>query len=164
MKKYWMVAKNTWEEAVTYRASFILWRIRSVLEVLTLYFLWFGALGSQTTIFTYNRPQILTYVFGVTILTATIFSSQTHKIGGDINEGTLSNYLIRPVSYFTYYFAKDVADKFMNLFFACLEFTLLFFLLQPPVFIQTDPLRIIYFLIAVIIAIFLYFFIIRNRI
>ncbi len=159
MKKYFIVARNTWEEAVTYRVSFAIWRVRSVLEVLTLFFLWTGVLGNQTAIFNYSRSQILTYVFGMTVITALVFSSQTSKIGDDINNGNLSNYLLRPVKYLRYYFAKDIADKTMNVFFACIEFIILYFLLKPPIFLQTNIVNLVLFLVAIIIGILLFYFI-----
>jgi ABC-2 type transport system permease protein len=79
-------------------------------------------------------------------------------VSGDIANGDLSNYLVKPISYFKYWFTRDISSKALNLIFATVEFVGLFLILRPPFFFQTNPLTLFIFLISIILAIFIYFF------
>src|SRR6185312_12733365 len=107
MKKwraYWLVAKNTWDEALTYRLNFAVWRLRVFLSLISTYFLWLTLLPTGSTIASYNQNAMLTYIVGGAILYAIVMSTRTAMVADDIVQGNLSNYLIRPVNYLLYYF------------------------------------------------------------
>lgn len=159
MKQYFLVAKNTWDETITYRLNVIIWRIRMVLGFLTTYFLWFTIIPQNKVVFGYSQSSMLTYILGATFLAAFIFSSRSGAMGDEIINGTLSNYLIRPINYFLYWFSRDLGDKAMNVLFAAIEFTLICLILRPPLFIQTNIIFVVLTLLAVAIAITLYFFV-----
>src|SRR5476649_1174410 len=137
MNKYFLIIKNTWSEIVNYRISFFIWRMRSVLQMLTLYYLWFSITNKNTSFFHYSQSQLLTYIFGTTVVVAIIFSTRTTEVANDINEGNLSNYLVRPMSYFMYIFVRDIGDKLLNILFSIVEVGLLILLLKPDLFLQT---------------------------
>lgn len=158
MRKYFQIAKNTWDETVSYRLNFVMWRVRVVLQIITLYFLWLSILPKETTFLGYNQSTILTYILGTSILSALVLSSRSYSVGDEINQGNLSNFLIKPLNYFLYQFARDIADKSMNVIFSISELAILFLILRPPLFIQTDFVYISFFIISIILAILLYFF------
>lgn len=158
-KIYFQVAKNTWDEMVTYRMNFLMWRIRTVLQVLTVYYLWLVLIPGSGQFLGYSQAQMLTYVLGTTLVASIVFSTRTHEIGDNINSGDLSLFLLRPVNYFLYWFVRDVADKGFNIMFAVSELVILLFLLKPPIFIQTNPLTLLFFLISIVLAVLLYFYI-----
>lgn len=158
MKKYWQVVKNTWAETTTYRLNFTMWRVRVVLQILTLYFLWFSLLPKNTSLFGYTQSFMLTYILGTSLISSIVLSSRIADVGDNINTGNLSNFLIRPINYFCYWFARDLGDKAMNITFSIVELLILFLILKPPVFIQTNIFYLSFFLISVITAVFLYFF------
>ncbi len=150
--------KNTWDEAVTYRLSFSVWRFRNVLQLLTMYFLWYALVPAQKTTFGYSQSLILTYILGTSILSSLILSSRSYDLGDSINKGDLSSYLMRPINFFYYLFAKDIGDKAMNITFSVGELTILFILLRPPFFIQTNPFYLTAFFMSIIAALILFFF------
>lgn len=158
MKKYWIVAKNTWAEVATYRIDFVIWRIRSVIQLLTAYFLWIAVLPQNAKIGDYNQPLMLTYILGTSIISAIALSSRTQEIGENINNGDLSIFLLRPINYFGYWFWKDIGDKMINIIFSIVEIIIIFLVLKPPFFVQTDVFYLFPFFTTVIIAVFLYFF------
>lgn len=144
---------------VTYRVNFLMWRVRTVLQVITVYFLWLIVIPQGGEFLGYSQSHMLTYVLGSTLVSSIVFSTRTHEIGDNINSGDLSIFLIRPINYFFYCFVRDVADKGFNIMFAFAELMILFFLMKPPVFFQTDILYLLLCTIAVILGVFLYFFI-----
>lgn len=156
--KYFRVAANVWGEAFTYRLNFIMWRLRVVLQLLTVYFLWSTLLINQTGLFGYSRSQLLTYILGTSFISSVVLSTRTQEIGQQIQDGTLSNFLIRPISYLKYWFFYDMGDKATNIFFSIIEIVIIIFLFHPPLFIQTNLFSLMFSLLAVILAILLYFF------
>ena len=157
MNKYLLVAKNTWYETVAYRFNFVMWRIRVVFQMLTVYFLWLAIIPENGDFLGYTKPLMLTYVLGTSLIASIALASRSYGIGDEINNGNLSNFLIKPINYFLYWFSKDMGDKAMNILFSVLELTMLFLLLHPPIFIQTNIFIIFLALISSVIALILYF-------
>lgn len=157
MKKYLQIFKISFEEEFAYKLNFILWRFRNVIQILMTYFVWSMVYSDPgKIIFGYDRAKILTYVFGIMIVRALVMSARSMDVGNDISTGDLSNYLIKPMNYFKYFFTRDAASKLLNLVFAVVEFLLLFIILKPPFVFQTNLLSILGFLIALILAICIY--------
>lgn len=138
MRKYWMIIKNTWDEALVYRLNFILWRVRVVIRFLITYFLWSSIYTGNQNFFGYSREQILTYVLAVYIVSNFVFATRTQDIGSEINEGKLTNYLLKPINYFASLISRDASDKLLNFSFTILESVILFLLLKPPFFFQMN--------------------------
>jgi ABC-2 type transport system permease protein len=156
--KYLAVFRVSFEQEFVYRVNFIMWRLRNVMQFFLVFFLWdsvFNDPGRQ--FFGYDRPKILTYVFGILIIKAIVYSSRSIDVSGDIARGDLSNFLLKPISYFKYWFTRDASSKALNLIFAFFETIVLYVLLRPPFFVQTNPLIILFFLLSIAIAILLHF-------
>lgn len=159
MKKYWIITKNTWNEILVYRLNFIMWRVRVVLQLLTLYFFWLAVTPQNTKIFGYSQQLIITYIIGTFLVGAITLSSRTSEIGENINNGDLSIFLIRPINYFFYWFSRDLGDKAMNITFSLTELTLIFLVLHPPLFLQTNFSYLVLSLVSILLAIILFFLI-----
>ena len=108
-----------------------MWRVRSVMRLLLVYFLWLAVFSHSQTIFGYEKPVMLTYVLGTSILQALVLSSRSIDVGGEISSGDLSNYLLKPLNYFRYWFARDTADKLLNVVFVLIELGLFIVILKP---------------------------------
>lgn len=158
MGKYFQIFQVGVSEVFVWKLNFVLWRVRVVLRILLLYFLWSTIFLSQENVFGYNREQILTYVLGVSFLTSLILSSRTQDVAGEIREGWLTNFLVRPISYFGWWWMRDAVDKVINIVFATLELGVLYFLLRPGLFLQTNITAISLTVAAVILAAILWFY------
>lgn len=159
MKAYLLFAKNTWNEIVTYRLNFVMWRVRNLLQLLTIYLLWATITSQSANIFGYTKAEMLTYILGASFLTAVVISSRTQEMGDNINSGDLSIFLIRPINYFGYFLSRDLGDKAMNVIFSILEITLVYLVLKPPIFIQTNFINLAFFIISITLALLLNFLI-----
>ena len=158
MGKYWSIFKISFEQEFAYRLNFILWRVRNVFQILLTYFLWSTVfMNPGVQIFGYDRAKILTYVFGIMIVRALVLSARAMDVSGDVARGDLSNYLLKPMSYFKYWFTRDISSKVLNLIFATVEFSLLFVILKPPFLFQSNIVILFAFLITIILAILIYF-------
>lgn len=143
----------------TYRFNFFMWRFRNVLQLLTVYYLWLAVTPKHGEIFGYSQSFLLTYIMGTSLVGSIVFATRTQEIGENINSGELSQYLVKPVSYFGYWFARDIGDKLFNIAFAVTELCILFYLLKPPLFFQTDSSILFLTVLAIILALLINFFI-----
>lgn len=159
MNKYFLVAKNTWIETFTYRLNFVMWRLRVSLEFLTRYLLWLAIIPANSLFLSYNQSQMLTYIIVTSFVEAIVLSTRTHDIAENINSGSLSNFLITPINLFAYWFSRDLGDKLMNILFMVIELTLFFLIFHPPFFIQTNHFLIITFILSILLATIMHFYI-----
>lgn len=160
MKKYFSVFKISFQQEFVYRMNFVMWRVRNVLQIFLVFFLWDTVFSDpQKVVFGYDRSKILTYVFGLLIVRAFVLSAKAMEVAGEISRGDLSNYLLKPINYFKYWLTRDVSSKALNLSFAFVEVVVLFYVLKPPFFIQSSILLLISFFIALMLAMLIYFLI-----
>lgn len=155
--KYVQIAKISWQNGFVYRLNFVMWRVRMVIQTLTLYFLWAAVAQGGGDVYSYSQSQILTYILLSSFVVAIVFSSRSIDAQGEIATGDLNNYLIKPLNYFLNWVARDFSDKILNVTFSFIEITAIVFLLRPPFIIQTDPTIIFSFLISILLAAGLYF-------
>lgn len=159
MNKYLSLFSITFQEIFAYRLNMVMWRIRQVFVFLIPFFIWKAVLGQGGEIYGYNLAGIMTYLFGTTILRSLVMGSRTIDLGWMINSGQLTIPLMRPFGMFRFFFIRDTADKLFNLSFIVLEVPLLIWLFRPPVFVQTELIPILMAILAVILAVLIYFFI-----
>lgn len=157
MKKYLIVISNSLQQYFAYRLNIILWRVRVIVSILISFFLWQTIFKTQTQIFGYRESQMLTYIILITFLQGIVLSTQTFRVAEEINLGTLSHFLIRPLNYFGYVISRDISDKLVNTFFSIFEIILLIYVLHPPLVLQTSFTWLGLFIITCILAAILFF-------
>lgn len=159
MNKYLLVLTNTWNEIFTYRLNFTVWRVRTVLQFLIVYFLWVSVMPDKGQLFGYSKQLMMTYVLMTQVFGTAIFSTRTGEIAENINSGDLSIFLVRPWGYFKYWFFRDFGDKAVNLLFSAAEISLILLLLRPPIFLQSNLTFLIFTVASLAVAVVLHFFV-----
>ena len=159
MQTYFQIIKNTWDQSLAYRTSFILFRVREVLQLLSMYFIWLFVVPENGTFSGYTQASMLTYVLAGAFINDIIFSTRTTAIASEINDGTLTNFLIRPMSYLKYHFFRDFGDKAMNILFSLIEISIILFLLKPPFIFQTNLMVLLLLIISIALGVVMHFFI-----
>lgn len=157
INKYLAVFKISWEQGLVYRLNFTLWRVRTVLQLLLVYFIWWTVFQSQDEVFGYTSTTILTYILISAIIRAIILSSRTMDVSNQINDGSVVNFIIKPLGFIQYYFSRDLADKLLNISFVIFEITLIILLLKPQIIIQTNLNILILFILATLLGILVQF-------
>ena len=79
-------------------------------------------------------------------------------MGVEISNGSLNKYLIQPIGYFYLTLAQDLGDRASNTFLLILELLIIYLLLKPPFFFQTNSLYLILSFLSLIGGIFIYFY------
>ncbi|MEK7526725.1 MAG: ABC-2 family transporter protein [Patescibacteria group bacterium] len=157
MKKYLTLFKLSFQQELAYPINFVMWRIRNVIQIFLIFFLWDTVFSDPNKIaFGYDKAKILTYVFGLVVVRPIVLSAKSFEIAGEISRGELSNYLLKPLSYFKFWFTRDIASKVLNILFAFFEITVLYLILRPPFFFQIQPIYLLAFVMSLVFAIVLY--------
>ena len=92
-------------EAMAYRFNILIWVIVTVFEVAVLVFLWLAVYSSSVdgidaVINGFTYKEMIVYVVLTTIFGFVTFGSETlWNISQDIRQGTIGNFVIKPISY-----------------------------------------------------------------
>lgn len=159
IKKYFAVFHISLINVLEYRTNFLVGRIRNLIVLLTLYFLWQAVFPAQGRLFGYGQDQIFTYVFLIHLLRSLVLNTVTGNIAWEITSGgKFFSYLLRPLSYAKYYFSIDLAYKLVDFSFALLEALIVILLFKIPIYLQPNPIFWILMLFAIFLAILLNFY------
>lgn len=164
MEKYIKVFKISIKQELAYRLNFFMWRIRNIFQIFLVFFLWDSIFDQPgKSLFGYDRERILTYVFGLLIIRAIVLTSRAMDVSGQVARGDISNLFLKPVGFFKYWLTRDVSSKSINLTFAFFEGVVLYLILKPPLFFQTNTLYLLYFLLSLVFSFFLFFLIVMAN-
>lgn len=156
--KYRQVFLATWANGFVYRLNFVMWRVRNVVQLLTVFFLWYAVFSNTDNAFDYTQAEMFTYIIGTAVLRSFVFSSRSTDVQSEISSGDLNNQLIKPFNYFTYWLTRDLADKLLNILFTAVELTLIIVLFDPNLLGPASLQYLTAFIIAIPLAMLMYFF------
>lgn len=160
MQKYLTIFQLSFQNEFVYRLNFVLWRLRNVLRILMIFFLWNSIFSQNKIAFGYTREQMMAYVFLVLVVNTFVIAAPSNdNIGGEIGNGDLSNYLLKPVNYLFYWLTRDWASKLLNILFAVAEIGILFLFFRPELNFTSSPLILLLGVLACILASLIYFMI-----
>ena len=157
MGKYWSVFSLSVQQELYYRASFLMDRARSITIIIAFYAFWSAIFEGRSSLLGYTRSQMFTYILGMNVLRALVFSDKTWEIIYEINTGKIASYLIRPISYVGFCLSRDAADKLTQLLSALLEILFAIWLLKIPLHIPQSSWTMLAFAASVTLALILYF-------
>lgn len=125
MRKYLAIMLTVLKEYSAYRLNFVLWRLRMLISLIITFFLWYAVFDQKTRFGPYEKNALLSYIIFSNLLANLVLGTRTIDIAGEINNGSIINHLLKPISFFKLYFVKDMGDKLINLVFSLLEVMLL---------------------------------------
>ena len=157
MRKYLYIYSVSLQDFLQRRWTLAVDRLRSLIVIVALYYLWSALLAKDSTILGYTRPQMLTYVLGLSLLRAFVLTSRAWETVGEIAGGQIVSYLLRPISYYGYCLAKDLAWKTVYVVSAVFEVGLLILVLRAPVYLPSDPAAWLLAAAATVLALLIYF-------
>ncbi len=155
MKKYLTVFRLEVKRKLEYRFNFFLEQLRALIVFILLYSVWTNLTTSNRLFAGYSQIELVTYVVGVTLLYSLMFSQQTRQVAIEINSGTFSQLIIKPLNYFWYNFARECADRILSFFFSLFSLVVLFVLFRYGIFFQTNVETLALFILASVLAMFL---------
>jgi ABC-2 type transport system permease protein len=156
MKKYFQIATNTLQEYFVYRINFLFWRIQVFATFVIFYTLWYTVSLNKSHLGIYSVPQLYSYFVIGYIIRALVFTTRTGDIGGEIQNGNISNLMLKPISVLKFYFSRDLIDKIFNIFFMFWEMLLIIFIFRPNLQMPT-AINLLFFTVAILTSIGLFF-------
>lgn len=157
MKKYLTVLEVQWSRELAYRLDFFLGRIRHIVILLLLYYVWRALAGETGKFAGFTEAELMTYLIGTNLLRGFVFGTQSRKVAIEINDGTFSNYLTKPVNHFFYCYAREFAGRTLGTAAALIEVIIVVALLDIPLVAQTNFSLLALTACAVVLAHWLYF-------
>jgi len=131
MRKYLAIIKTEFQRMLTYRFDYIGFRLANLLEISAQLIIWTVVFQSQTIVSGYTYREMISYVLiGWLILFLTGSYGFEDKIARDIHRGTLSNSLLKPVSYLKYISVLSLGRVSLALFSSVIMCGILFFLFR----------------------------------
>ena len=129
--KYLEVMKVGWQDAVIYKGDFVITSVMKVLRIVIEMIFWtvvFEA-SEKSVIAGYTLNSIITYYILMFLIGTVMNQSEVCGwIASDIREGGLSQYLVKPINYLGYYFAKWGSKTFLHMLITALALTPVFLL------------------------------------
>lgn len=158
MKKYFVAYSISLQETLQRRSTLIMDRIGGFAVVLSLYSFWNALLGAKQSFMGYSRPEMLTYVLIMNVLRSFVFTGRGWQLVGEISNGKIASYLVRPLSYHGYALSLDLAQKTVHVLSAVFEISLLAFLVRGELYIPQSSMAWMLFVVAAVISSLLFFF------
>lgn len=160
MKIYWHIAKATWQEYLSYRLNFLLEVIGGIFTMFIAIAVWYAVFAGDSTriIGTYTLGQMVSYLLIAGIISTILFlTAQGDDINNDINRGTISALLIKPINVPFYWFTRDFVRKFFTLILGIAELAIIIFLFRNYIILPSSILNLALFGFAIILAAILHF-------
>lgn len=157
MKKYLTIFKIGWQSEMEYRLNLLLGRLRVITTFLLLYYIWHSLASASGRFAGYTWPELITYVFGVTILRSVLFGAQSRMVAQEISSGSFSVYLVRPVNHFLFTFWRELSQRSLYLLITIAEVSVFACILKVSFIWQSDWKLLFSFLISCTLAFVLYF-------
>ncbi len=128
IKKYIEFAKVGWQKRIQWRGRFVLNRVRNLIVLFTLYFLWTKVFPGSSG--GYRKREITEYLVLSNLLFSFVFHYSSDKIADDIALGRINNNLLKPVDYLLMQFTSGFSKRLFNLLEGILETAFLFIILN----------------------------------
>jgi ABC-2 type transport system permease protein len=158
MSKYLQLIKLTFQEYFVYRLNFFLWRFRSLVLFLSLFFFWLAVYGQQDRFLGYQKSQMMAYVIMAAFLRGAVLATRSADLAGQIRSGELTRIIKLPINMIGYWFGRDLVDKVLNIGFVVLEIGLILSLFNFPFYFPQNPQTYLFFGLMLVLAVFLFFF------
>ena len=139
MRKYWHVINVGIQNTLVYRVNFLFRSALGLIPLVATISLWRTVYASKEgEVAGYTLAQMISYYLVVTIVDAlTAVYDDDWQIAGDIRDGNISQFLLKPIDYLTYRFCLFGAQRLIYTAVACVPVTL-FIVFQREYFV-TPP-------------------------
>lgn len=103
MKKYWLVFKNSIQKAIIYRFNTFVGLLIHIISFGLIFYLWNSVYLSGGQVGSYSLRGIIIYYLLVIALNIVMRGNVVAwTTGDDIQQGTVTNYLLKPINFFWY--------------------------------------------------------------
>jgi ABC-2 type transport system permease protein len=149
MKKYWTLAKLSFQQQLIYRGNILIYRFGEFANTTISFLVLVVLYGSQEAVEGYTLAETITYIAGVGVIGALSRTWVADEIERDVHRGRLSTYLLKPIEYFRLQLTHDIARKQISGWFSVFTYILVIFLVRQYFIVNTDILRWLLFFVSI---------------
>jgi ABC-2 type transport system permease protein len=153
LRQGWVITRSAWVRALNYRMTFIMYRVGELIETLIVVLMWSAIYsGGSGTIKGFTLNEMITYLLIGYLCTVIVRNFLPTFVSRDINHGTLSMFLVKPISYIRYVFFNEIGRIALIVFMSvAMQFLVIFFFFDRIV-VNTDPAYLTLIVIMVFLA------------
>ena len=152
MKKYITIIKTYWQRALAYRFTVFVYRIGEVGEILVLILMWSAIYGGNKVIGGFTFQEMLTYILVGNFFNVMIRNWLENYIAGDIKDGRLSVFLIKPIAYFNYVLFREIGRISLAVLMSVLSQALVILFFFSKFIFNFDILYLLLIFLMIILA------------
>ena len=163
--KFWYVFKLVWIERMTYRVNFIMEILSGIFSSLIVIFLWIAIYRSagKETIGGYSLREMVTYLLGGGLINSFILTTaENPETSQNIQDGTLSSYLIQPINPYGIWFFRDLGGKTFLFALGLLGYVVVCLFFYKYLVYSLNFEYLFFFLLSLLLASLLQFFMFQG--
>ncbi|EPF08913.1 TPA: ABC-2 family transporter protein [Bacillus cereus] len=158
MKKYLKPMMLSFQAVFQYRMNVVLYMIFGLIPLVALILLWHSLFETKSNIQGYTLEMMITYVIIAKLIELLLIPEMHWSINDEIQSGELSKYLIKPFSYFGYWFSHNLGNKIIHLVMSVIPIIPIIFLNRDYFLLPTLKYTFL-FILSIVGALILYYMI-----
>ena len=162
MKKYWRLINIGIQNTLVYRVNFLFRSVFGLIPLTAVIMLWraiYEGQAAEAKVAAYTLAQMISYYLLVTIVDAlTAVNEDDWQIAGDIKDGNISQFLLKPVDYLWFRLCLFLSGRATYLTVAFLPLALLVFWLREYFVLPANLATLGWFLVSIVLTALLQFF------
>ncbi|MBL7058735.1 ABC-2 family transporter protein [Patescibacteria group bacterium] len=151
LSKYTTVFKNSWQFNLEYRLDTLVRFLIALISLISVFYLWNDIFADKAEMLGYSKDQIVTYYIIVGYLFASIYAGL--PTAQEIQDGSLSIYITKPISFILYSYWQSLAKKVFRLIIGLPIILFIFFIYSDNLYLVTDPKAYLILIITIFFAI-----------
>src|SRR5712671_951812 len=156
VKKYWHVINIGLQNNLTYRFNFLARTVFGLIPLIAILYLWrtiYAGKGTGSLVGSYTLAQMISYYLLVTIVDAlTAVNEDDWQIAGDIKDGNISQFLLKPIDYLAYRLCLFFSGRVTYLAVAAVPLTLFILYLRHYFILPPTSGALGWFLVSVFLT------------
>lgn len=148
------------QSSLEYRFDYILGIIGTIIPTIVQFFLWTAMFESSKnqSLYGYTYSSIIMYTILAGIVSSLVACGVEWEIASDIRDGGLNKYIVKPIGYFRHRVCCFFGQKSIQLIIFSLILAIILIIAKSASFFSAEPIRICYFVVAIILAIIINMF------
>lgn len=161
IRKYVKTFGMGFESAAAYRVNFLLSMLSTVFQILLQYFLWYSIYNSAESeiLYGFTFAQMVFYTTMAAIISRFVRTGFEYSIVGEIKDGSLDKYIVRPIGYVFYKMFSFMGTKASQIGIIVLSLAVILIYFSEKFDYSFSMERILMFCLAILFSLIINFII-----
>ena len=157
---YWKSFKLGLQNSLEYRFDFLLGIVSTIVPTITQLFLWTAMFESSENgiVYGYTYSSMIMYTILAGVVSKLMAAGCEWDVAGDIRDGGLNKYIVKPMGYFRYRVCCFLGQKSVQFILFLMIFAVILIIARINSFFTVSPERLIYFAVSAVLGIMINMF------